>query len=85
MNIHEIIHAWENNALPDNLPALAAMESKVDEYAAVAFSAGERAKTVAVIAHYSGQVQLFSQISESIQRKIEDVLDSCYAEGGVPA
>lgn len=75
MNIHEIIHAWENSALPTDLDALAAMESKVDDYANAADQWEEKSNSVLIKGVYMSQLRLFSAIKSDIQLRVNSAID----------
>ncbi|MCW3120411.1 MAG: hypothetical protein JWM28_4493 [Chitinophagaceae bacterium] len=86
MNIHEIIHAWENNALPEDLAALAAIESKLDDYTAAAVAGEEKAQTPRVKVFYRLQIALYEVISLTVTIKIDlGIIEVSYelAEGAV--
>jgi hypothetical protein len=82
MNIHEIIHAWENSALPNDLDALAAMQNKIDDYYQKAQSGVLSCKNGSVMEMYQQESFVYSIVSEVIQRKIESLIPE--KKGGVP-
>lgn len=75
MNIHEIIHAWENSALPTDLDALAAIESKVDDYANAADEWEEKSKSVLVKGVYMAELRLFYAIRNDVNLKMDQAID----------
>jgi len=70
MDIHEIIHAWETNALPEDLAALAAIESKVDFYESAAEVWRDATAVPLVHSYCAIQVLLFTRIQQEVQNKI---------------
>lgn len=74
MNIHEIILAWENNALPKDLDALAAIQNKVDDYWKKAKTGALDALTVPVNEMYTAEAFVYAIVSEAIQKQIDAII-----------
>ncbi len=74
MNIHEIIQAWDNVALPTDLDVLAAMQNKVDDYAQKAVQGSEKAKSQLVFELYNSQAVFYQELSRGIERHIADCI-----------
>lgn len=74
MNIHEIIQAWDNVALPTDLDVLAAMQNKVDDYAQKAVQGAEKARSQLVFDLYDSQASFYQELSRGIERQIADCI-----------
>lgn len=75
MNIHEIIHAFETDTLPTELDALAAMESKLDDYRLAAEKGFQETKMVTIAHMYASQKILLDSIFDKVQRLINKAID----------
>jgi hypothetical protein len=71
MNLIVIIHAWENNVLPEDLDTLLAYKKEIDQCETMAFEAWRNAKNKTMANMLVNEQLLYAEISEGIQKAIK--------------